>query len=345
MSTTLPDTLTPADPAAGTAQPVLALDLVPDPAVLPSLAELAEASEEAGLGALTLSDGPLHPTHAASYLAPLTSRIALLARTDAVHVEPFHLATQLMSLDHISHGRAGWLLRAETDPQAAAAVGRETLPAAARAREAGDVLTASRLVWDSWAEDAVVRDADRGLYLDASRLQYADFQGETFSVRGPAITPRSPQGLLPVLVADADRADVGDRVATELADGRALDVPLAPGVGAEDLAAQITRALNTAATAPATEGAFAAVRLVRLVGTPADADPAALRALLTELVERLAVGATVAPPPAAWARLRDQLGLPVPAFHADPARRADRARTHDSASTPDSTRTPVKETA
>lgn len=344
MSTALPDTLTPADPADGTAQPVLALDLVPDPAVLPALAELAQAAEAAGLGALTLSDGPLHPIHAASYLAPLTTRIALLARTDAVYVEPFHLATQLMSLDHISHGRAGWLLRTETDPGAAAAVGRPVLPAAALAREAADVLTASRLVWDSWAEDAVVRDTDRGLYLDASRLQYADFQGETFSVRGPAITPRSPQGLLPVLVADADRADVGDRVATELADGRALDVSLPPGIGtpgisAEELAAQITHALNTAATAPAAEGTFAAVRLVRLVGTPADADPAALQALLTELVERLAVGSTIAPSPTAGARLRDQLGLPVPSFHADPARRADRARTTGS------TRAAVKEIA
>ena len=92
--------------------PVLAVDLISDPSVLERIGQLAQDLERSGVGALTLSDGGLHPIHVASYLAPLTRTIALLPRTDAVYVEPFHLATQLMSLDHLSHGRAGWLLTA-----------------------------------------------------------------------------------------------------------------------------------------------------------------------------------------------------------------------------------------
>src|SRR5699024_11003950 len=123
------------------------------------------------------------------------------------------LAPRLMGVSPIWRGRRGWRLGAETAPAVAAAVGRAVLDLGATAREAADVLTASRLLWDSWAPDAVVRDTERGIYVDASRLQYADFEGETFSVRGPAITPRSPQGLLPVLVADTDREAVGEHAA------------------------------------------------------------------------------------------------------------------------------------
>ncbi|GAA1310986.1 LLM class flavin-dependent oxidoreductase [Brachybacterium tyrofermentans] len=295
--------------------PVLAVDLVSDPALLGSFAALAHDLERAGIGALTISDGGLHPIHVASYLAPLTDAIALLPRTDAVYVEPFHLATQLMSLDHISHGRAGWLLTAETDPTVAATVGRTTLGLEDTAREAADVLEASRLVWDSWAEDAVVRDTASGVYVDAARLQYADFEGESFAVRGPAITPRSPQGLLPVLIADADRAAVGERVATELADGRVLDLDVSTGARPDAVVDAVERALA--------EDAGPAVRLVRLVGLDLEADPLGT---VVELSAALRERGLLAAAPSAGQSLRDQLGLPVAARAADPARRSDRAR-------------------
>lgn len=295
--------------------PVLAVDLVSDPALLGSFAALAHDLERAGIGALTISDGGLHPIHVASYLAPLTDTIALLPRTDAVYVEPFHLATQLMSLDHISHGRAGWLLTAETDPTVPATVGRTTLGLEATAREAADVLEASRLVWDSWAEDAVVRDTASGVYVDAARLQYADFEGESFAVRGPAITPRSPQGLLPVLIADADRAAVGERVATELADGRVLDLDVSTGARPDAVVDAVERALA--------EDAGPAVRLVRLVGLDLEADPLGT---VAELSAALRERGLLAAAPSAGQSLRDQLGLPVAARAADPARRSDRAR-------------------
>ena len=291
------------------------MDLVAEPSLLGHLADRARELEQAGVGALTLSDGGLHPIHVASYLAPLTDTIALLPRTDAVYVEPFHLATQLMSLDHISHGRAGWLLTAETDPTVPATVGRTTLGLEATAREAADVLEASRLVWDSWAQDAVVRDTESGVYVDASQLQYADFEGESFAVRGPAITPRSPQGLLPVLVADADRAAVGERVATVLADGRVLDLDVSTGARPDAVVDTVERALA--------EDAGPAVRLVRLVGLDLEADPLGT---VAELSAALRERGLLAAAPSAGQSLRDQLGLPVAARAADPARRSDRAR-------------------
>ena len=339
-----------ADPAGPL--PVLAVDLVTDPSLPGGLAELARGLEEAGAGALTLSDGGLHPIHVAAHLAPLTSTIGLLPRTDAIYVEPFHLATQLMSLDHISHGRAGWLLQAETDPAVAAAVGRTVLGLEATAREAADVLVAARRVWDSWAPDAVVRDTERGVYADAARLQYTDIETETFSVRGPAITPRSPQGLLPALVADTDRAAVGERVRGELADGRVLDLDVSGGARAKQLAARIEaaradgvgRAAADGATTDAADGADGAdradgaaavgadgaatgtagtVRLVRLVGLDLEADPLGT---VAQLAADLRARGLIAPLPRQHASLRSQLGLPPVPFRLDPARRSDRAR-------------------
>ena len=313
-----PGTSPTGDAGAGVL-PVLAVDLVTAPPLLDGLAPLARGLEEAGIGALTLSDGGLHPIHVAAHLAPLTRGLGLLPRTDAVYVEPFHLATQLMSLDHISHGRAGWLLQAETDPSAAAAVGRDLLGLEATAREAADVLVAARRVWDSWAPDAVVRDTERGVYVDASRLQYADVEAETFSVRGPAITPRSPQGLLPVLVADTDRGAVGERASTELVDGRVLDLDVSGGARAEQLAARIASARDEGATGSAST----VVRLVRLVGLDLEADPlGTARELAAELRARDLVAGTSAP----GRTLRELLGLPEAPFDLDPARRADRAR-------------------
>ncbi|GAA1487179.1 LLM class flavin-dependent oxidoreductase [Brachybacterium fresconis] len=305
--------------SAASTPPVLAVDLVTDPALLAGLADLAQGLEAAGIGALTLSDGGLHPIHVASHLAPVTDDIALLPRTDAVYVEPFHLATQLMSLDHLSHGRAGWLLTAETDPAVPAAVGRSTLGLQATAREAADVLEASRLLWDSWAPDAVVRDVEHGVYVDAARLQYADFTGETFAVRGPAITPRSPQGLLPVLVADTDRAAAGERAATELADGRALDLDISGGARPEQLAARIREATSEAGVV----GGSRAVRLVRLVGLDLETDPLGT---VAELAAGLHTQGLIAPAPQPGTSLRERFGLAPALFDLDPARRSDRAR-------------------
>jgi alkanesulfonate monooxygenase SsuD/methylene tetrahydromethanopterin reductase-like flavin-dependent oxidoreductase (luciferase family) len=324
--------------------PILTVDLPSAPGSLGAVRALARALDAAGIGGVSVSGdaeaGDLHPIHVASHLAPLTRALALVVRTDAVDVEPFHLATQLMSLDHISHGRAGWLVETRTDAAAAHAVGREPLDEAAAQRETADVVTVSRLVWDSWMDDAVVRDAASGVYVDAARLQYVDFEGESFSVRGPSITPRSPQGLLPVLVADGDRAAVGDAVAEDLADGRAVDVRLDADATAQEIAGAVREALGAAG-----DGRNASTpRLVRLVGLlgqdqSAHADDTAtddegttgraaeLASRVADAAAQLRADGLAAPAPAAGSQLRAQLGLPRPEATIDPARRSDRART------------------
>lgn len=337
---------TPATP------PLLAVDLVSTPDLIGRAVPLARALEAAGIGAITITDGGLHPVHVAASLAPATTAIALIPRTDAVYVEPFHLATQLQALDHVSAGRAGWLVEASTDEAAAVSVGRELLDADATARETSDVIGAARLLWDSWADDAVVRDVENGLYLDATRLQYADVVAETFSVRGPSITPRSPQGLVPVLVADGDADAVGSEAAG-LADGRVLDVHVAPGAEAGEIVGALRAALTGAgagedgsaagaggsvpgasgvgaqgSVAPGSDApgsdAPSLPALVRLIGLdPVAADlPARISAAASALQDE----GLLAPAPIAGATLWHQLGRPRPEVVIDPARRSDRAR-------------------
>ncbi len=306
-------------PSEGAAPlPVFAVDLIADPSLLPGLPALARDLETVGVGAITVTDGGLHPVHVAASLAPVTSALALVPRTDAIYVEPFHLATQLMSLDHVSHGRAGWLVEARTDAGSAHAVGRELLDAQQTAREAVDVIDAARRIWDSWTDDAVVRDAARGVYVDASRLQYADVETQTFSVRGPSITPRSPQGLVPVFVADADRRTVGEH-AEQLADGRALDVRVDANASAEVIARGVRETL----------AASGGARLVRLLGLDPAGDGLAGR--VGQAAAALRSAGAVAPAPAAGDTLRDQLGLARPDVVIDPARRSDRARRAEAA--------------
>jgi alkanesulfonate monooxygenase SsuD/methylene tetrahydromethanopterin reductase-like flavin-dependent oxidoreductase (luciferase family) len=118
---------------------------------------------------------------------------------DTVYTEPFHTSTQLASLDYVSGGRAGWLVAASTRSADAAAVGRETVRREQLSREAADAIEVSRRLWDSWEDGAVIRDVATGRYLDVDKVHYVDFQGGTYSVKGPSIIPRPLQGQLPVL--------------------------------------------------------------------------------------------------------------------------------------------------
>ncbi|MER7972375.1 hypothetical protein ABTX35_25865, partial [Streptomyces sp. NPDC096080] len=75
------------------------------------------------------------------------------------------------------------------------------------AREIADVVDTARALWDSWEDDAIVRDVATGRFLDADRVHHIDFEGAAFSVKGPLITPRPPQGQVVVLAPDALDAD------------------------------------------------------------------------------------------------------------------------------------------
>lgn len=189
-----------------------------------ALRQTAVAAEQAGFALVTFADAPLPPGTGpgpvgrieagarAAYLSLLTDRIGLAPTLHLTTTEPFHLATQLASLDHASHGRAAWLVGAAADAAALATVGREPVPAGALRRETEDVVDTARALWDSWEDDAVVKDIATGRYLDADRVHHIDFEGASFTVKGPLITPRPPQGQVVVLAPDAleidERADV-----------------------------------------------------------------------------------------------------------------------------------------
>lgn len=153
--------------------------------------------------------GRLDAVLLSSFLAPATRRLGLVPTVTTTHPEPFHVATGLQTLDHVSRGRAGVRLVAGSTPQERANFGRRAegpagLPASGRVeddpallaafREAGEVADVIRRLADSWEDDAVVRDLETGKFLDRERVHRVDFAGEFFSITGASIVPRSPQG-------------------------------------------------------------------------------------------------------------------------------------------------------
>jgi len=132
----------------------------------------------------------------AARVAPLTRHIGLIPTVITTHTEPFHLSKAIATLDYASKGRAGVRLRVSRSGDEAALIGRREHPLAADdlLAEAADYIEVIRRLWDSWDDDAVIRDAAAGRFIDRDRLHYIDFSGAQFSVKGPSITPRPPQG-------------------------------------------------------------------------------------------------------------------------------------------------------
>ncbi|MFB6424966.1 LLM class flavin-dependent oxidoreductase [Streptomyces microflavus] len=146
----------------------------------------------------------------AAHLAPLTTHIGLVPTTNVTHTEPFHLAIGIATLDHASKGRAGWRPQISSRASDAAHFGRRTTPQLteddvtdselisqplrALFAEGTEVVEAARQLWDSWEDDAEIRDAATGRFIDRDKVHPIDFRGSTFSVKGPSITPRTPQG-------------------------------------------------------------------------------------------------------------------------------------------------------
>lgn len=157
--------------------------------------------------------GRIDAVNRAAFVAATTSTIGLVPVVSTTFSEPFHVASQLASLDHASRGRAGWLPDVTTDPSAAPAFGVPARSAAQIDADQRDSVTVARGLWDSWDDDAVIRDSSTGRFLDRDRIRYVDFIGENFSVKGPAIVPRPPQGQVVVFGrTDGLPADVPDVV-------------------------------------------------------------------------------------------------------------------------------------
>jgi alkanesulfonate monooxygenase SsuD/methylene tetrahydromethanopterin reductase-like flavin-dependent oxidoreductase (luciferase family) len=174
-----------------------------------------QSEEAAGLDARTdRVRGRLDASLIAARVAPSTSHIGLVPTVTTTHTEPFHVSKTIATLDYASTGRAGWRAQIGARGSEAALFGRRDLPVLSaedlakpetRARvqelfdEAADHVEVVRRLWDSWEDDAEIRDAATGRFIDREKLHYIDFAGRYFSVRGPSITPRPPQGRPPVV--------------------------------------------------------------------------------------------------------------------------------------------------
>ena len=165
-------------------------------------------------------------------LAVTTTHLGLIATASTTFEQPYLIARRFASLDHISEGRAGWNIVTTSNPDAALNFGLEEHMEHGeryrRAREFYDVVTG---LWDSWADDAFVRDVETGIFFDPAKLHVLGHKGEFLSVRGPLNIARPVQGW-PVIV-QAGASESGRQLAAEtaevvfaaggrLADGRAF---------------------------------------------------------------------------------------------------------------------------
>jgi len=181
-------------------------------------AELAATAERGLLDFLTIDDtlmpqpgrreridpkrlaGRADAVLVAARIAPATQHIGLIPVATVTHTEPFHVSKSIATLDYVSHGRAGWQPRVSATTHEAALFGRRDGSQIPLFEEAVEYVDVVRRLWDSWEDDAIIRDVATGRYVDVDKLHYIDFAGKHFSVKGPSITPRPPQGQ-PVVAA------------------------------------------------------------------------------------------------------------------------------------------------
>jgi FMN-dependent oxidoreductase (nitrilotriacetate monooxygenase family) len=152
-----------------------------------------------------------------SALAGATNNIGLVATLTVSYSEPFNVARQFASLDHISGGRAGWNVVTSWLEGSAANYSREKHYAHdVRYRLAGEYLDVVQGLWDSWEDDALTFNKASGQFFDPKKLHTLDHRGEFFSVKGPLNISRSPQGQ-PVIF-QAGASEDGKNFAAQRAD-------------------------------------------------------------------------------------------------------------------------------
>ena len=159
----------------------------------------------------------LEPITVLAAVAVATSRVGLIATCSTTYTEPFNLARQFASIDHISNGRAAWNIVTSWLATAAANFGGEgQVSHADRYARGEEFMSVVKALWDSWGEGAVVDDRASGIYANADRIRPINHRGDFYKVEGPLNMPRCPQGR-PVLV-QAGSSDTGRRFAARHAD-------------------------------------------------------------------------------------------------------------------------------
>ncbi|NUS94385.1 MAG: LLM class flavin-dependent oxidoreductase, partial [Nocardia sp.] len=265
----------------------------------------------------------------------------VIPQAPVTHTEPFHLSKAIASLDYATLGRAGWEVTVSPGTEQARLFGRKSgQPADSLWHEAGEAVEVVTRLWDSWEDDAEIRDTATGRFVDREKLHYIDFAGDHFSVKGPSITPRSPQGQ-PLIAVRAEGphatriavryADLIRIAAPDLAAAAATRSVLRSAVAAAGRDPRQVRVLLDLEVHLAPSAAQAAREVDRLEEWTATAGPdslrhvgtaGALRDLVAEVRRECAADGLVLRPlalpafldrlPVPLTTLRDRLGLPRP---------------------------------
>jgi len=152
-----------------------------------------------------------------SALAASTTHLGLAATMTTTYNEPYHLARVFASLDHLSGGRGSWnVVTSSSSDEAPNFSAEKHMAHDDRYARAKEFLQICIGLWDSWEDDAFIRDKESGTYLDYDKLHYLNWRSEQFQVKGPLNSPRSPQGR-PVIF-QAGSSDIGREFGAETAD-------------------------------------------------------------------------------------------------------------------------------
>ncbi|MEH2358171.1 LLM class flavin-dependent oxidoreductase [Nostoc sp.] len=152
-----------------------------------------------------------------SALAPLTKHIGFVATASTTYEEPYTLARKFASLDYLSNGRAAWNVVTTGNENAAGNFGSDQhLEHGQRYERAEEFVEVVKGLWDSWEDDAFIRDKESGVYFDPDKLHTLNYKGKHFSVKGPLNVGRPPQGY-PVIV-QAGASEVGRELAAQTAE-------------------------------------------------------------------------------------------------------------------------------
>lgn len=211
---------------------------VPGAAVNPTLwKDIARRSEAAKLHFIFLADGAAVRTEASNddelsfngridqfepvtllaALSSVTEKIGLISTASTTYNEPFTVARKFASLDILSEGRTGWNVVTSWSEAEAQNFNRDRhLEHSTRYRRAEEFVDVVRGLWDSWEDDAFVRNKETGQYFDPSKMHVLNHKGAEFKVRGPLNITRCPQGY-PV-IAQAGSSDIGQELAARTAD-------------------------------------------------------------------------------------------------------------------------------
>ncbi|OTA17505.1 monooxygenase [Xenorhabdus vietnamensis] len=191
--------------------------------------EVAKLAELGKFDALFFSDslslhghahGPsqmLDPLIVSSSILSVTKHLGFICTASTTFSDPFILARQLLTLDHLSHGRIGWNAVTTYNPAAAKNFGQMPLPSSSeRYARAEEFIQVATKLWESWGKNALVADAVSGIFADPTQVNSIDHRGQYYTVAGPLNIPRSPQGK-PLLV-QSGSSEAGLNLAAKFAD-------------------------------------------------------------------------------------------------------------------------------